>query len=242
MFTQSKAFSCKTCNTVQSELGKYRHGQTWTMKYKILQIFDINGKIIYSHVVRGGGQFVSCILTLAQFEDTSWIYKPLPYHFYSFYIMWGPCKSDFRVRRSPTLGASCVSLYTDFLPSSSRRPVCFCGLVSSYCCLNCSQRAANLCPEEPQESVSTGTQVGGGPLTYLSVRWQVRPIVLLRWHGCSAKTQARQASRTSAAARRRQRRVGEREEAAPLLLLEVTRGTLQGKVEALVFGLPARGV
>lgn len=190
----------------------------------------------------GGGQFVSCILTLAQFEDTSWIYKPLPYHFYSFYIMWGPCKSDFRVRRSPTLGASCVSLYTDFLPSSSRRPVCFCGLVSSYCCLNCSQRAANLCPEEPQESVSTGTQVGGGPLTYLSVRWQVRPIVLLRWHGCSAKTQARQASRTSAAARRRQRRVGEREEAAPLLLLEVTRGTLQGKVEELVFGLPARGV
>lgn len=172
--------------------------------------------------------------------------------------MWGPCKSDFRVRRSPTFGVSCVSLYTDFLPSSSRRPVCFCfssffcyfwwvsfsdlsGLVSSYCCLNCSQRAANLCPEEPQESVSTGTQVGGGPLTYLSVRWKVRAIVLLRWHGCSVKTQARQASRTSAAARRRQRRAGEREEAAPLLL-EVTRGTLEGKVEALVFGLPARVV
>lgn len=113
------------------------------MKYKILQIFDIYDKIIYSHVVRGRGQFISCILTLAQFEDTSWIYKPLPYNLYSFYIMWGPCKSDFRVRRSPTFGAS---LYTDCLPSSSRRPDCFCGLVSSYCCLNCSQRAANLCP------------------------------------------------------------------------------------------------
>lgn len=68
MFTQSEAFSCKTCNTVQSELGKYRHRQTWTMKYKILQIFDINDNYIQS-CSEGGGQFVSCILTLAQFED-----------------------------------------------------------------------------------------------------------------------------------------------------------------------------
>ena len=51
--------------------------------------------------------------------------------------------------------------------------------------------------------VSGRLHVGGGPLTYLRVRWKPRGSRLLRWHGGSRATQIRQASRTRAAARRR---------------------------------------
>lgn len=71
---------------------------------------------------------------------------------------------------------------------------------------------ANSRSAEPEESASSKRclresldclHVGGGPLTYLSIRWKLRGILLLRWHGGSRATQIRQASRVRAAARRR---------------------------------------
>lgn len=65
-----------------------------------------------------------------------------------------------------------------------------------------------------------GLHVGGGPLTYLSVRWKLRGIRLLRRHPGSKPSQIRKARRAITAARRKKRRALEsREEGA---LLEVT--------------------
>lgn len=78
-------------------------------------------------------------------------------------------------------------------------------------------------------------QVGGGPLTYLRVKWKVPGILLLRWHGGSMLIRTRPPSRATAAARRSHRRREEsreeEEDEEEELLWDPTVGAMEEHLE-----------